>query len=625
MNRAMKLFFGILACVLAWILAPPSPADAHEAAKLTDVKIGVLAKRGPEKALNKWNATAAYLDANIPGHHFHIIPMTFDEIPVLVDNQLVDFVIVNPAIYVDLSVRFGVRRLVTLKNRLSPNYQVTQFGSVVFTQADQGNLDTFQDLHEREVAAVHRTSLGGWIMALREFNEAGVTESDLSALKFFETHDAVVMSVLNRRADVGIVRTDTLERMSREGTIDIDDFKIIAPKQAENFPFSLSTRLYPEWPISKVKHTSNVLAKAVARALIQLPPEHPAADAADIQGWTIPENYQPVHEILQVMSLSPYTNFGEVSLSAVIQAYRYWFGGFLLFMVVLALLSVRIVRLNRTLDSRQHELASSEERFRATFEQAAVGMAHASAEGMIVMTNQKLSEMVGYSEYELRKLNLNDLTDPDDLTTEMQHFNALRQGDVSHFTVQKRLVGKEGKRCWAQQTVSSVRNENGEIKNLVVVMDDIEKNKALERTIDHEQKQRNLILDIAGDGILGLDCEGRHTFVNPAAARMLGWDVEDLLGRHSHKIWHHSKPDGSHFPEEECPITGVLRKGNVHRGFDETFWTKDGKAFPTEYVSTPIVEDGVVTGAVVVFREVGASTRTRAKAEEVLSAHGGSP
>ncbi|MCP5093637.1 MAG: PAS domain S-box protein, partial [Gammaproteobacteria bacterium] len=84
----------------------------------------------------------------------------------------------------------------------------------------------------------------------------------------------------------------------------------------------------------------------------------------------------------------------------------------------------------------------------------------------------------------------------------------------------------------------------------------------------------------------------------------LGWKPEEVIGKRSHDIHHHSHPDGSPYPHTECPIYAALRDSEVHRVDDEVFWHVDGSAVPVEYTSTPILQDGEIQGAVVVFRDI---------------------
>ena len=118
------------------------------------------------------------------------------------------------------------------------------------------------------------------------------------------------------------------------------------------------------------------------------------------------------------------------------------------------------------------------------------------------------------------------------------------------------------------------------------------------------QETNRLILEAAGEGIYGLDVGGFVTFVNPAARKMTGWSLEDLHSRTQHSIVHHSYPDGSPYPREDCPIYRALRDGQVHHREDEVFWRKDGSCFPVSYTSTPILQSGRTTGAVIVFRDI---------------------
>ena len=132
-------------------------------------------------------------------------------------------------------------------------------------------------------------------------------------------------------------------------------------------------------------------------------------------------------------------------------------------------------------------------------------------------------------------------------------------------------------------------------------------NTDLERALDelrHLRTMHELILNAAGEGIYGLDSEGKATFGNAATMEILGWNPEEVIGKRSHDIHHHSHPDGSPYPHTECPIYAALQDGEVHRVDDEVFWHVDGSPVPVEYTSTPIRQDGKIQGAVVVFRDI---------------------
>jgi two-component system sensor histidine kinase/response regulator len=125
--------------------------------------------------------------------------------------------------------------------------------------------------------------------------------------------------------------------------------------------------------------------------------------------------------------------------------------------------------------------------------------------------------------------------------------------------------------------------------------------------------QNKLILDSAGEGIYGLDLDGKTTFVNPAAAKMLGYEIGELIGRGMHDLLHHTRADGTSYPREECPIYAAFKDGIVRRVSEEVFWSKDGTSFPVDYVSTPIIKGGELCGAVVTFNDI--TERKRAAKE----------
>jgi diguanylate cyclase (GGDEF)-like protein len=161
---------------------------------------------------------------------------------------------------------------------------------------------------------------------------------------------------LQGEVDAGMVRTDTLERMASAGKIDPKQLRVLNQQQASGFPFALSTRLYPEWPFAKVRHTSDELAQKVAVALLSMPPDHPAARASKSAGWTVPLDYTPVHELYKELRVGPYRDYGKVTFVEVLKHYWYWLAVVFGVILLLGLNTGYILKLNRGLKQSQTRL-----------------------------------------------------------------------------------------------------------------------------------------------------------------------------------------------------------------------------------------------------------------------------
>lgn len=134
-----------------------------------------------------------------------------------------------------------------------------------------------------------------------------------------------------------------------------------------------------------------------------------------------------------------------------------------------------------------------------------------------------------------------------------------------------------------------------------------------ETAFEEIERQNQLLLTAVGDGIYGVDDEGKATFVNFAAEQITGWKREDLIGKNIHSVMHHTHPDGRHYHALDCPIYAAFNDGEIHSVDDEVFWSKEGKAIPVEYTSTPVTEHGLLIGAVVIFRDITERKRIQEK------------
>jgi twitching motility protein PilJ len=271
-----------------------------------DYKIGVLAKDGPIKAMQMWKATADYLTEAVDGKTFEIVPLDFDAVNPAVEKEDVDFLLVNSSMFVTAQVKYRAFPIATMINSRQGK-PLSAFGGVIFTQADNDSINSLADLKGKAFMAVAKQSFGGWQMACMEMIDAGVDpDEDFAKLDFGGKHENVVLAVLNGVVDAGTVRTDTLERMEATGIIGMDEFKIINQKKHGDFPFVCSTKLYPEWPLAKVKNVSYETAEQVLHALKQLNPDDKAAQDAKVVGWTDSLDYAPVVDLQRALHVGAF-------------------------------------------------------------------------------------------------------------------------------------------------------------------------------------------------------------------------------------------------------------------------------------------------------------------------------
>lgn len=362
------------------------------------INIGVLSHRGDEATLKHWSPTADYLTRVVPEYEFRILPLDFSEIEPAVKNAEVDFLLVNPSIYVAMEVRHRISRIATLNN-LMADHPYNVFGGAVFTLSDRSDINRLEDLVGKRLMAVDETSLGGFQMGWRQLHEAGVDPyKDLAELTFGGTHDAVVEAVLRGEVDAGTIRTGILADMATSGKMLLNEVKVLNQQPDTDFPFLHSTRLYPEWPFSKLRHTSNMLAQRVVVALLQMSELEPAAQWGEYAGWTVPLEYQPVHDLLKELRLPPYDEFGQFTLEQAVSKYWYWLLGVLVSLLTLALLTTWAYWLNRVLKKSKSRL---EQQHKLILNSVADGIYGVDLQGKSTFANKAMEKMTGWRAYEL--------------------------------------------------------------------------------------------------------------------------------------------------------------------------------------------------------------------------------
>lgn len=292
-----------------------------------EITIGVRANRGIEKGIKKWQPTVDYLNSRIPEHHFVLSPYeSIEGLSAAAARGEFHFVLTSPSSYTQMEFELSATRILTLMNKRK-NLALNSFGSVIFTRSDHTDIQTIPDLKGKSFMAVSEGGFGGWRVAWGELKtHYGIDPfEDFSSLMFSGgVQEKIVTSVRDGIVDAGSVRTDMLERMAADGQIDLNNFRVLGERKTAGYPFKHSTRLYPEWPFAKFPKASNELSNSVARALMDIKPADAAAVSGKYAGWTVPLSYNSVHELLKTLKVSPYENYGQVTLIEAIHQHWKW-------------------------------------------------------------------------------------------------------------------------------------------------------------------------------------------------------------------------------------------------------------------------------------------------------------
>jgi PAS domain S-box-containing protein len=250
-------------------------------------------------------------------------------------------------------------------------------------------------------------------------------------------------------------------------------------------------------------------------------------------------------------------------------------------------------------------LRDSEARQRAIVQTAVDGIITIDERGIIESFNPAAERLFGYTAHEVIGQNIGILM-PSPYREAHDSYLAryLQTGEPHIIGIGRevRAQRQDGTTFPIALAVSEVHLEGRRM--FTGIVHDLTARVQAEEALAQLNHRHQLILDAAGEGVYGIDLEGRTTFVNPAAARMLGWEVEALTDQPMHDLVCHTKRDGTPCSHDTCPILTACRDGAVHHALEDIFWRKDGTHFLVEYVSTPIREHDTLVGAVIVFKDI---------------------
>lgn len=374
------------------------------------LRVGVLAYMGPEAAAREWQGLRRYLSTALSQYRMEIAYGDLDMLRQAVSSGKLDFVLTNSGQYVELEAEYGVSRIATLQHGTLPASNIA-VGAAVVALRHRDDLETLDDLRGRTLAATAEDAFGGYQTIWRQLVASGIDPSrDLRARRFTGFPMRQVLDVIDsEESDAGIIRACLLESLSEWQA----RYKVLSGRYESALGCTISTPLYPNWPMASLRGTSPSMARAMAIALLQM-------DSHDHgMSWSVPADYQVVHEVFRELGIGPYADLRGTALGTLVR--DYWPFGMLMVLGLFfwGLYTARSEYLVRTrtaaLEQALRDREAFEQRMRANQEQAD-HLARLSVLGELSSNlahelSQPLAGVNNYAQSLLRRLENGRLTD----------------------------------------------------------------------------------------------------------------------------------------------------------------------------------------------------------------------
>lgn len=608
--RRRTTFLASLTLAVGLLLALVAPASADHG---TAVRIGVLHLRGAEVARQAWSPMIEHFSRQLPGTHFKLVPLDYAQLKPAVEQGLVDFIFTAAGQYVDLELAYGVTRIATVKST-GPNGDFAEYGGVVVVRADQERIRQVSDLRGKTLLIPDLTSFGGWQMQWREFRAMGLEPGKELTLVSSGNNEKTFLDLLAGKGDAASARSDVFERMVRDGKIKAADFRLVKFAAApELYPYWVSTRLYPEWPFAKLRHTSDELAERLLVALLALPRDSVAARQAEIVGFTVPKDYGAVHALYRELELGPYVH-RHIGWRDLVEHYS---GPLLIAALVLILLvsalALYVALANRRLgrenaERRRAEATLQEVKTRTESYLETVGniIVVLDPAGRIMLANRRANEVLGYAEGELEGQHWFTTAVPPDRRDLVQGSfeRAMAKRTKLADTFEHEVLTRDGRRRLIAWNNRTLKDPSGNISALVGAGEDITERRAAE----DELRLFARVFEGSAEGVLICNREGQIERINGAFTDITGYAAAEVQGQNP-RLLASGRQSAEYFRQ-------MWRDLELAGRWQGEIWNrrKNGEVFP-EWLSISTITDseGELLKYVGIFTDISQSKADQAQ------------
>ncbi|HEX6571876.1 MAG TPA: PhnD/SsuA/transferrin family substrate-binding protein [Steroidobacteraceae bacterium] len=384
----MKRFPACVGMLVAWLCVQPVAAAPQ---RLT---VGVLAMDEPALQAARAQALDDYLTEALGDVDVQVNHYDFDALERAILGRTVDVAMTSANDYVTYAHRIGLSAPLATVVAYRDGKLLSGFGGAILTRAGRNDLKRVEDLVGRRIGIVDRRSLGGYQAQAFELLQRGIDVSRRATLVPTGTPESSTLrALLDGRVDAIFVRAGSFEAWQRHGLVRREQLKVLGRRTLPDYPFALSTTLYPYYPVVAMPQLEPTLARRVVVALLAMP-EGTLAAGGDPIAFQLPADYEPVRQLARALRMPPYDQVAPVTLEEIWRDRGPWVLAIAVFALIVLTLLVVVARYAARMTRVAAQLRWSEERFRRLFEDSKLAMALIK-DGRIVEANRASLELIG--------------------------------------------------------------------------------------------------------------------------------------------------------------------------------------------------------------------------------------
>lgn len=540
--------------------------------------LGIFAFRPKPVMEARYAPLADYLSGQLRDTRIELKALDQHEIEEGLANNRLDFVLTNPSHYLLLRSKYPLSgALATLISR-EDGQSTSSLGGVIITLANKPDIANLPDLRGRRIAVPGFHFLGGYQTQAYELLQAGIHLPGDARIVVVGSHDRVIEAVRNGEAEAGFIRTGVLESMAREGMLDRNQFKVINPQNPPGFPYAVSTHLYPEWAFLALPHVPAHTTRRIVSALLALEPGHPAARAADIEGFSPPADYFPVEDLAQALRLAPFDAVPELTWRDIWQQYAAW-----IIALVISLLLLTATMVGLVFNLRRLEQSKSWLRTLVNTLPDLVWLKDTN--GAYVFCNPRFERFFG-----ARNEDIVGKTDYDFVGREQA--DSFRANDrlammKGGFSVNEETVtfANDGHQELLETTKTPMFDSSGRLIGVLGVGHDITQRKSSEQALAESEARFRHFFEHNSSVMLLIDpTSGRIENANLAAARYYGHALQELIGMSIDRI--------NTLSPEELALERQRAVAQARNHFNFSHRLASGEIRDVEVYSTPVMVAG---------------------------------